>query len=161
MRPSDSAPTALDRYFRRIFGDDEPSKLGSGWVGGVGSVLGGALGLFGVLCLHFAQLFTAPVLRSYYPVALLRGVLQTVLIASVMLGLFSVARRRRKVLGLTGIFLAVSAMALGGAAVPLPDSVETKFGLGLEWFALNLLVLALVFVPLEQIGRASCRERGE
>ena len=150
MRSSDSAPTALDRYFRRIFGDDEPSTLGSGWVAGVGSVLGGALGLFGVLCLHFPRLLTAPVLRAHYPIALLRGVLQTVLIASVMLGLFSVARRRRKILGLTGIFLAVTAMALGGAAVPLPRSVETKFGLGLEWFALNLLVLALIFVPLER-----------
>jgi len=150
MRSSDAAPTALDRYFRRIFGDDEPSNLGTGWVGGVGSVLGGALGLFGVLCLHFPRLLTAPVLRAYYPVALLRGVLQTVLIASVMLGLLSVARRRQKILGLTGIFLAVCAMALGGAAVPLPDTVETKFGLGLEWFALNLLVLALIFVPLER-----------
>jgi len=158
MRSSDAAPTALDRYFRRIFGDDEPSNFGSGWVGGVGSVLGSALGLFGVLCLHFPRLLTAPVLRAYYPVALLRGVLQTVLIASVMLGLFSVARRRRKVLGLTGIFLAVCAMALGGAAVPLPDTVETKFGLGLEWFALNLLVLALIFVPLE---RALPRQRDQ
>ena len=150
MRSPDPAPTALDRYFRRIFGDDEPTRLGSGWVGGVASLVGGALGLFGVFCLHFPQLLIAPVLRSHYPVALLRGVLQTVLIASVSLGLFSVARRRRKVLGLMGIFLAVSAMALGGAAVPLPDSVETKFGLGLEWFALNLLVLALIFVPLER-----------
>jgi len=77
MRSSDAAPTALDRYFRRVFGDDEPSNLGSGWVGGVGSVLGVALGLFVVLCLHFPRLLTAPVLRAYYPVALLRGVLAT------------------------------------------------------------------------------------
>jgi lathosterol oxidase len=158
MRSSESTPTSLDRYFRRIFGDDEPSNLGSGWVAGVGSVVGGALSLFGVLCLHFPRLLTAPVLRPHYPVALLRGVLQAALIASVLLGLFSVARRRRKVLGLTGIFLAVSAMALGGAAVPLPAAVETKFGLGLEWFALNLLVLALVFVPLE---RALPHRRGQ
>src|SRR2546421_3227820 len=150
MQSSPSGFTALDRYFRRVFGDEEPSHLGSGWAGGVISLLGGALGLFGVLCLHFPQLLTAPLLRSHYPVALLRGVLQTVLIASVILGLFNVARRRRKILGLTGIFLSVLAMALGGAAVPLPESVETKFGLGLEWFALNLLVLALTFVPLER-----------
>src|SRR5215813_3786123 len=150
MRPVDPAPTALDRSFRQLFGDDESKRLGSGWVSGVGSLIGGALGLFGVLCLHFPQFLTAPVLRSHYPVPLLRGVLQTVLIASVLSGLFSVARRRRKILGLIGIFLAVSAMALGGAAVPLPQSVETKFGLGLEWFALNLLVLALIFVPLER-----------
>ena len=150
MRPPDPVPTALDGHLRRMFGDDEARSLGSGWVGGVVSLLGGGLGLFGVLCLHFPQLLTAPVFRSHYPVSLLRGVLQAVLIASVTLGLFSIARRRRKVLGLTGIFLSVSAMALGGAAVPLPDSVDTKFGLGLEWFALNLLVLALVFVPLER-----------
>ena len=150
MRSSDPAPTALDRYFKRIFGDDEPVGLGSGWVAGVGSLVGGALGLFGVLCLHFPQLLTAPVLRAHYPVAFLRGVLQAVLIASVLLGLFSIAHRRRKILGLTGIFLAVTSMALGGAAVPLPDAVDTKFGLGLEWFALNLLVLALIFVPLER-----------
>src|SRR5438874_10610704 len=158
MQSSASRFTALDRYFRRVFGDDEPSHLGSGWTGGVVSLLGGALGLFGVLCLHFPQLLTAPLLRSHYPVALLRGVLQTVLIASVILGLFNVARRRRKILGLTGIFLSLLAMALGGAAVPLPESVETKLGLGLEWFALNLLVLALTFVPLE---RAFPRERDQ
>src|SRR5882672_5274682 len=28
MRSPDPAPTALDRYFRRIFGDDEPTGLG-------------------------------------------------------------------------------------------------------------------------------------
>src|SRR5947207_514907 len=83
--------------------------------------IGGARSLFGVLCLHFPQLLTAPLLRSHYPVALLRGVLQTVLIASVILGMFNVARRRSKILGLTGIFLSVLAMALGGAAVPLPE----------------------------------------
>src|SRR5438067_1440469 len=48
--------------------------------------------------------------------------------------------------------------ALGGAGVPLPDSVDTRFGLGLEWFAINLLVLALVFVPLER-ALPQCREQ--
>ena len=141
MRLPDPAPTALDRYFRRIFGDNEPTGLGSGWVGGIASLLGGALGLFGVLCLHYPQLFTAPVLRSYYPVTLLRGVLQTVLIASVSLGLFSVARRRRKVLGLTGIFLGVSAMALGGAAVPHAAEAEAID----KNFAVHLPILDRMF----------------
>src|SRR5258705_10589893 len=115
MRPA-SAPTALDRSFRRLFGDDESKGLGSGWVAGVGSLIGGALGLFGVLCLHFPQFLTAPVLRSHYPVPLLRTVLQVVLSASVLFGLFSVTRRRGKLLGLTGIFLSVSAMEIGRAS---------------------------------------------
>ena len=146
----DAGPTALDLQFRQAFGDDDPKALGTGWVAGVASLIGGALAFFGVLCFHFPQTLTAPVLRARYPVPLLRATLQAVLIASILLGLFNVARRRRKVLGLTGIFLAIAGMALGGAGVPLPDSVDTKFGLGLEWFAINLLVLALVFVPLER-----------
>src|SRR5437899_12201304 len=141
MRWLEPAPTALDRHLRRVFGDDEPTALGSGWVAGVGSLLGGALGFFAVLCFHFPQILTAPVLRSRYPVTLLRGALQTVLIASVLLGLFNVARRRRKVLGLTGIFLAVMAMALGGAGVPLPDSVDAKVRRGLAVSAITLRVL--------------------
>ena len=84
MRSSEPAPTALDRHLRRIFGDDEPTGLGSGWAAGVGSLLGGALGFFAVLCFHVPQLLTAPVLRTRYPVTLLRGALQTVLIASVL-----------------------------------------------------------------------------
>src|SRR5207237_1164252 len=60
------------------------------------------------------------------------------------------ARRRSTLLGRTGSCQAVAAMTLGGAGVPLPDSVDTKFRLGREWFAINLLVLALVFVPLER-----------
>src|SRR5947208_14121786 len=104
MRSSDPAPTALDRHLRRVFGDNDPTGFGSGWVAGVGSLLGGALGFFAVLCFHFPQLLTAPVLRSRYPVPLLRGALQAVLIASVLLGLFNVALRRLKVRGLTGLF---------------------------------------------------------
>src|SRR2546428_644663 len=157
MRSSDPAPTALDRQIRRIFSDDEPTGLGSGWVAGVVSLLGGALGFFGVLCLHFPQLFTAPVLRSHYPVTLLRGVLQTVLIASVMLGLFNVARRRRKILGLTGIFLAVSAMALGGAA---GGPVPRRAGAGGLPPILDPPLLPLALVPLAPPRRPPF-ERGD
>src|SRR4051812_6789527 len=63
MPSADPAPpTAPDRYLRRAFGDDEPTRLGTGWVAGVGSLLGGALAFFAVLCFHFPQLLTAPVL---------------------------------------------------------------------------------------------------
>src|SRR5439155_25661707 len=112
MRSPEPAPTALDRHLRRVFGDDEATGLGSGWVAGVGSLLGGVLGFFAVLCFHFPQILTAPLLRSRYPVALLLVALLTVLIASVLLVLFNVDRCRRKVLVLTRYFLSVVANAL-------------------------------------------------
>src|SRR5881628_236877 len=46
------APPMSDELFRRLFGDSEPTHLGSGWASGVGSVFLVALGLGAVLCLH-------------------------------------------------------------------------------------------------------------
>jgi lathosterol oxidase len=42
------------------------------------------------------------------------------------------------------------AMVWGGPSAPLPEHVDTTMGLGLDWFVLNLLVLAALFVPLER-----------
>jgi sterol desaturase/sphingolipid hydroxylase (fatty acid hydroxylase superfamily) len=142
--------TALDRWFQRVFGDDEPSHLGTGWVSGATSVACGVLGLLAVFCFLFPEILTAPQLRARYPIPLLRAVLQTVLVVSIGLGLVSLALRKRKVLGLVGIGLSLGALALGGGAVPLPDSVESRFGLGLEWLVLNALLLGLLFIPLER-----------
>lgn len=141
---------SLDSLFKRAFGDDEPSDLGTGWVSGVVSVVCGVLSLGGVLCFHFPALLTAPRLRAEYPIDALRALLQGVIILAFALGVASALRRKRKVLGLTGISLAALATALGGATVPLPDTVEGTMAIGLEWFLLNLLVLTVVFVPLER-----------
>ena len=59
--------------------------------------------------------------------------------------------------------------------LPLSRGEQIYRDLGLDWFLLNLLLLSLIFVPLERlfprlkeqgvfrygwkIGRASCRER--
>jgi len=37
-----------DAFFDKLFGDSEPTHLGSGWVSGVSSVFFGMLGLGGV-----------------------------------------------------------------------------------------------------------------
>jgi hypothetical protein len=49
-----------DAFFEKLFGDTEPTHLGSGWVSGVSSVFFGILGLGGVLCLHYPALLTLP-----------------------------------------------------------------------------------------------------
>jgi len=50
---------ALDRWFERVFDDDESSRLGSGWLSGTASVFLGALGP-----LHLAG-FAEPALYAY------------------------------------------------------------------------------------------------
>jgi hypothetical protein len=121
---------SLDPFFKRAFGDDQPTSFGSGWASGVSAVVCGVLGLGGVLCFHFPALLTAPGLRAQYPIELLRGLLQAVILAAFVLALLSALRRKRKVLALTGVSLGTLATLLGGASVPLPEQVDGGLALG-------------------------------
>src|SRR5271167_135737 len=65
-----------DAFFERLFGDSEPTRLGSGWVSGISSVFFGMLGLGGVLCLHFPAVLTLPEARAHYPITIIRLLIQ-------------------------------------------------------------------------------------
>jgi len=80
-----------------------------------------------------------------------RALVQLVIGAGVLLGMVAAILRRRKALPATGLALCLGASLLGGAGVPIDGPVESRVSLGLDWFLLNLLVLALVFVPLERV----------
>jgi lathosterol oxidase len=67
-----------------------------------------------------------------------------------LLGALSLALRQRKVLGLTALALALAGTLAGGGSVPIEGDLDSRLSLGLDWFLLNLFLLALVFVPLER-----------
>jgi len=131
---------------------NEPEfQFGTGRISGVLSVVLGGLSLLAVLCFQFPELLTTPDLRAVYPVPLLRTVLFVALILSLGLALLSILLSGRLGLGMTAILLTAVAVASGGAWVVAEDPVEQSRYLGLDWFVLDLLVLALVFVPLERL----------
>ena len=128
------------------------TRFGSGWISGVLSVVLSALGYGGVLCLLFPWLLTTPDARPLYPLAVVRFLIHAFLVAGFGLGVLSVLLRRREPrLGLTGIGLALAAALAGGAGTPVGTLRPTPAYLGLDWFLLNVLLLALVFVPLERL----------
>ena len=143
---------SLDPWFARLFADDEPTAVGSGWPGGVVAVLGGLLALGGVLCMRFPANLTAPSLRAVYPLGAVRVAIGALLALAFVLGAASAFLRRRKVLGATAIALAVAALGLGGPGVPLPARIGRGAGIGLDWFLLNALIMTAVFVPLERLA---------
>ena len=149
-RPGRDDRPLLDRWLARAFDDDEPVRIGSGWLSGTASVFLGLLGLLAVLVLWFPEWLTTARFRSLYPMPLVRGLIQVVIAAGFVTGCISLLLRRRKVLGLVGATLSVLAALLGGGGVELPDSLEPRPTLGLDWFVLNLFLLALLFVPLER-----------
>jgi len=155
----DDAPRpALDRWFERAFGDDAPAHFGTGWASGVLSAFLGALGLLAVAVLWFPDELSTARFRAAYPLPLLRGLIEAAIGAAFLLGVLSLWLRRRKVLGATGVGLALVAALLGGGRVSGRAVDDAGLTLGVDWFLLNLFLLALVFVPLE---RAFARSPGQ
>jgi lathosterol oxidase len=125
--------------------------FGEGRISGVLSVLLGGLSLFAVFCFRYPQWLTTPDLRAVYPVDALRGVLFAALLIGLLCAAISFALSRSRLLPTSGLVLLGAAIALGGSWVEAADPVESERFLGLDWFVLDLLVLALVFVPLERL----------
>lgn len=69
----------LDEWFANVFGDDQPTDLGSGWFSGTASVFFGMLGLGAVVCLHYPELLTQVDLHSRYPLPAIRALVQIVI----------------------------------------------------------------------------------
>jgi sterol desaturase/sphingolipid hydroxylase (fatty acid hydroxylase superfamily) len=141
----------LDDWFARAFGDDQPTDLGTGWFSGTASIFFGLLGLGAVACLHFPELLTHVDLRTRYPLPVMRALVQIVIGLGFLFGLLAALLRRRKALAVTGLALSLTASLLGGADVPIDGPVAGRVYLGLDWFLLNLLLLAVIFVPLERL----------
>jgi sterol desaturase/sphingolipid hydroxylase (fatty acid hydroxylase superfamily) len=128
----------------------------------IGKRAGLASGVLGMLCVLAELCFLLPdllVTKDALPVyqaniRLFRGILQASIFATFALGALGVALSRLQLQharrGLLGIALGVTALLMGGAqAEPLNIDVPRPFSAGLDYFVLELLVLGLVFVPLE------------
>src|SRR5205823_1127239 len=108
----------------------------------------GALGLGGVLCLLFPAILTSPQLRAIYPMPLIRGLIHFTLLAAFFFGALNVILRPSKILGCIGIACALLASALGGSQVRVEGPIGSPAWVGLDWFLLDLFLMALIFVPL-------------
>jgi sterol desaturase/sphingolipid hydroxylase (fatty acid hydroxylase superfamily) len=146
-----AVPSALERWLARHLADGEGRHLGSGWVSGVLAVFLGVLGCGAVLVLHFPGWLSSAELRAAYPLPLMRALIDGVIGLGFLCACLNLLLRRRKLLGFIGLGLTGLAILLGGAAVEIDDDFSGAVYLGLDWFLLSLLVLALVFVPLERL----------
>ena len=129
--------------------EDFAKSFGNGWISGYLSVFFGVLSFIAVLCFMFPSYLTTPDLRQAYPVEILRVILMVLLIASFILGLISFLLNRQKRLAITGILFSAAAIMLGGWNVQAGAVHETPFPIGLDWLVLDLVLLAVIFIPRE------------
>ena len=144
----------LEQRINEIFGDDDPTGFGTGWWSGVLSAFFGVLAFGAVVCLHFPQLLSSPELRPYYPMHLIRLLIQAVIAGAIFFGVLSAMMRRKKVLALTGMLFALGATLLGGASVPINEDLGSGPAIGLDWFLLDMLLMTLIFSPIEVLWPA-------
>ncbi|HEX2666790.1 MAG TPA: sterol desaturase family protein [Gammaproteobacteria bacterium] len=148
----------LEQKINAIFGDEDPTGFGTGWWSGVLSTFFGVLAFGAVVCLHFPQLLSSPDLRVHYPMPLMRMLVQGVIVAAIAFGVISAFLRRKKLLGLTGMLFALGATLLGGASVPINEQLHDGPAIGLDWFLLDLLLMTLIFSPIEVLWPAYSKQ---
>src|SRR4029079_18210793 len=69
-------------------------------------------------------------------------------------GVASACLRKKKLLALTGMLFALGATLLGGASVPINETLHDGPAIGLDWFLLDLLLMTLIFSPIEVLWPA-------
>ena len=141
----------IERKINDFFGDAESTSFGTGWWSGVSSVFFGFLSFGAVLCLHFPQLLTVPQFRSHYPMQAIRILIQCLIVGAAGFGILSSILRKKKALALTGLLLALTAAALGGSSVKINEILHDGPAIGLDWFLLDLLLTAVIYLPLERL----------
>lgn len=140
-----------EQQINNFFDDDKSKALGTGWWSGILAVFFGVLALGGVLCLHFPQYLTSPELRAFYPMPVIRLLIEGANWAALVFGVLSAFLREKKVLGFTGMALAAAAAALGGGYVQIDETLTNGPALGVDWFLLDMFMMALIYVPMERI----------
>ncbi|RZM33318.1 MAG: sterol desaturase family protein, partial [Sphingomonas sp.] len=131
---------------------DRPLRMGEGRISGYLSVAFGTLSLLAVLCFIFPDYLTTPSLRAGYDLGVMRTLLAAGMVFSGGFGVLTFALNRRKRLGALGLLLTGIALALGGSAVPVGPRYDVAGFIGLDWFILDLLASALLFITLEKLS---------
>jgi lathosterol oxidase len=142
--------TELDRAAERLLGDSLPKHFGTGWFSGLLGVFLSLGSFLAVLVFRYPQWLTMSESAPRYPVETMRLLLALAIMAGFLFSAVNVVLRPSKRLGLTGLFFCLAAVAAGGSNVEV-GSGEAAFRIGLDWFILNVVLLALIFVPLERL----------
>lgn len=126
-------------------------KAGHGMVSGVIALMLAVLCFLGVLAFHFPEYLTTPQLRKSYDVATLRVVMYWAMVIAGGLAVFNLLFRRARWLAASAFALVLLTLLLGGSKVPVNEFPDHTPYIGLDWFILDLLGSALLFIFIEKL----------
>jgi sterol desaturase/sphingolipid hydroxylase (fatty acid hydroxylase superfamily) len=126
--------------------------FGSGWASGV---LGIGLSLAGLLLVISmrtpGQLLTTPQITPLQENHWFKLGILLLLVGGFTASVVSLALREAKILGTTGVVLALSATVIAQSVATANTNHPLPIFFGLDWFALNVLFTGLIFIPIERL----------
>lgn len=127
-------------------------RPGRGLVTGVIALTLAALCFLGVMAFHFPQYLTTPELRKQYDVALMRQLLFAAMVIAGGLSLVNVLFNRARWLSAFAFAFVLLSALLGGHQVEVdPNFPDHTPYIGMDWFILDLLGSALIFIFIEKL----------
>lgn len=125
--------------------------LGEGFISGYVSIFLALLAVGAVCCFRFPEYLTTPEFRQIYSGEAMKALLTGGLVASFFFATVSFMLSQRKKLAVVGILLAVGAVVVGGFGVEARAVAPTAWHLGLDWLVIDLLLMSVIFVPIEML----------
>jgi sterol desaturase/sphingolipid hydroxylase (fatty acid hydroxylase superfamily) len=126
-------------------------KVGHGLVSGVIALSLSILCFLGVLAFHFPEYLTTPQLRQSYDVELIRRLMYWSMVIAGGVSLFNLIWGRARWLAAASFVLILLTLLLGGHKVQVNDFADNTPYIGLDWFILDLLGSALIFIFVEKL----------
>jgi len=126
-------------------------RPGHGMISGVIALSLAILCFLGVLAFHFPEYLTTPQLRKSYDVDLIRQLMYWSMVIAGGIALFNTVFGRARWLAFGAFALIALTLLLGGHKVPVNDFADDTPYIGLDWFILDLLGSALIFVFIEKL----------
>lgn len=133
-----------------ILQQDGELTTGKGLASGVFAMTLAFLCFLGVLAFHFPQYLTTPELRHKYDVEVIRQIMFASLLVAGSWSLCNIVLNRTRNINITAFLLVMATVVLGGSRVPVGNFAEGTPYLGLDWFILDLLGSALIFIVIEK-----------
>ncbi len=124
-------------------------KIGQGRISAALSIFLGTLSLLGILCFKFPEQLTTPEFREIYTISMVENLMLGGIILTFVFALVSLLLNKSKKLAVVGICLGVAAIILGGFTIEGRAVEKVNWSIGLDWLILDLLVMVLIFIPIE------------
>jgi sterol desaturase/sphingolipid hydroxylase (fatty acid hydroxylase superfamily) len=123
--------------------------IGQGQISGYISIFLGTMVLLGILCFRYPERLTTPEFREIYTKESVEALMAAGIIGSFFFALLSIILSKKIKWALIGSAIAGLAILLGALTVKGRAVDQVSWHIGLDWMLLDLLLMTIIFIPLE------------